>query len=79
MTAEAILSFVRATPFRPFRLGLADGGTLDAWRSDSVRVGIRDVMVFKFAADMPNVYDTWDNVGLALIKSISPIESPAAA
>ena len=43
-----------------------------------VKLGKRDIIIFKFLSDKPEVYDDWDSVGLLLIESISYLESSAA-
>jgi hypothetical protein len=35
-----------------------------------VKVGRRDILIFAFVGDAPDVYDRWDNVSLLLIESI---------
>lgn len=78
MNPRAILNYLQATPFRPFRIQMNSGRTFDIKHPEMVRVGRRDVLIFSFVSDAPEVYDRWDNVSLVLIESLSPLE-PAAA
>jgi hypothetical protein len=78
MTPQEILRYVRAQPFRPFRIHLVSGRSFDVRHPEMVKVGKRDVLVFKFVGDNPEVYDDWDMVSLLLIESVSFMEAPVA-
>ena len=78
MTPQEILRYVRGQPFRPFRIHLVSGRTFDVRHPEMVKVGKRDVLVFKFVGDIPEIYQGWDAVGLSLVESISLLEAPAA-
>jgi hypothetical protein len=78
MLAQEILRYVRAAPFRPFRIHLASGQTFDIRHPEMVRVGVRDMIIFNFVSDQPHVYDDWTTVGLLLIESISHLEPSVA-
>ena len=78
MTPQELLRYVRATPFRPFRIHMASGQTFDIRHPEMVRVGKRDIVVFNFVSDTAEIYDDWDTVGLLLIESISHWEPSVA-
>jgi hypothetical protein len=78
MTPQELLRYVRAAPFRPFRIHLASGQTFDIRHPEMVRVGKRDIVIFKFVSDTAEIYDDWDTVGLLLIESISHLEPSVA-
>lgn len=78
MTTQAILSYLRASPFRPFSIRMASGRTFDIRHPEMVRVGLRDNIVFKFVSDSADVYDDWDTVGLSLLETISHLEASGA-
>jgi hypothetical protein len=78
MSPREVLSYVRAEPFRPFRIHVASGRTFDIRHPEMVRVGARDMIVFKFVSETPDIYDAWDTVGLLLIESISHLEASVA-
>jgi len=78
MSSQEILRYLQATRFRPFRIHMASGRTFEIRHPEMVRVGTRDILVFKFVSDKPNVYDDWDSVGLLLIESISHLEPSVA-
>jgi hypothetical protein len=78
MTPQELLRYVRATPFRPFRIHMASGQTFDIRHPEMVRVGKRDLVIFKFVSDTAEIYDDWDTVGLLLVESISHLEPSVA-
>ena len=75
MTPQEVLNYVQASPFRPFRIRMNSGRTFDIRHPEMVRVGRRDLLIFTFVRDTPNVYDRWENVSLLRIESISPLEA----
>lgn len=78
MTPSALQSYLRARPFRPFRLHMASGGTFDIRHPEMVRVGRSDIVVFTLVADDPALYDHWDTVSLMLIEHVSFLDAAAA-
>ena len=78
MSSREILNYVKAQPFRPFRIRMNSGRTLEVSHSEMVRVGRRDLLVFTFVSDSPDVYDRWENISLLLIESLSYPESSVA-
>jgi hypothetical protein len=78
MTPQAVLGYVKAQPFRPFRIHMASGKTFDVRHPEMVRVGRTNLLVFSFISDQPEVFDEWQSVSLMLMESISHIEAPVA-
>ena len=78
MSPQEILNYTQAQPFRPFRIRMNSGRTFDIRHPEMVRVGKRDVLIFTFVSDSPEVYDRWENVSLLLIESISHLEASVA-
>jgi len=78
MSPQEILNYVKAKPFRPFRIQMNSGRTFDIRHPEMVQVGRRDLLIFKFVGDSPEIYDRWDNISLVLIESLSPLEAPVA-
>lgn len=78
MTPQEVLNYVQAQPFRPFRIRMNSGRTFDIRHPEMVRVGRRDLLIFTFISDSPEVYDRWENVSLLLIESLSPLEASVA-
>src|SRR5947207_613947 len=78
MTPQEVLNYVNAAPFRPFRIRMNSGRTFDIRHPEMVKVGRRDVLIFSFVGEPPDVYNHWDNVSLILIESLSPLEALVA-
>jgi hypothetical protein len=78
MTSQEVLNFVQAKPFRPFQIRMNSGRTFDIRHPEMVRVGKRDVLIFTFVSDSPDVYDKWQNVSLVLIESLAPLDAAVA-
>jgi len=76
MTPEVILNWVKANPFRPFRIRMNSGKTYDIRHPEMVRVGKRDLLIFTLVSDSSDVYDRWENIGLLLIESVAHLETP---
>ena len=75
MSPRDVLSYVRAEPFRPFRIRMASGRTFDIRHPEMIRVGADTVIIFSFVSDNPDVYDKWESVSLLLIEAISHLEA----
>jgi hypothetical protein len=78
MTPQEVLNYVQAQPFRPFRIRMNSGRSFEIRHPEMVRVGKRDVLIFSFVSDSPDVYDRWDNVSLLLIEFLSTLEASVA-
>jgi hypothetical protein len=57
---------------------MAGGRAFDIHHPEMVRVGRRDLILFRLVSESPDVYDDWDTVGLLLIESISHLEASVA-
>lgn len=78
MNSQDILGYVKAQPFRPFRIHVASGRDFEVRHSEMVRVGRSSLVVFTYLSDDPDVYDKWETVSLVLIESISHLEAAVA-
>jgi hypothetical protein len=78
MGLNEILGYVRAEPFRPFRIHMVSGRTFDIRHPEMVRVGKTDLVIFSLVSDDPQIHDKWDTVSLLLIESISHLEHPVS-
>jgi hypothetical protein len=78
MTPQTILGYVKAEPFRPFRIRLASGRTFDIRHPEMIKVLRSNVLVFKSTGGTPEIPDEWESVSLMLTESISHLEVPAA-
>jgi hypothetical protein len=75
ITYQRVLDYVRAEPFRPFRLHMASGQTFDIRHPEMVKVLRSYVLIFKTGAESADVPDELDTVSLLLIESISHLEA----
>lgn len=76
MTKQTIQGYIRAQPFRPFRLHLVSGRMFDIRHPEMVKLLQSTILVFKPAADTEDLTDEWETVSLMLIESISYLEVP---
>ena len=78
MTPHAVTGYVRAQPFRPFRLNMASGRSFEIRHPEMVKVMKSNVLVFSSAGEPPDYPDQWESVSLMLTESISHLEIPVA-
>jgi hypothetical protein len=76
MTPQTILGYVKAEPFRAFRLHLASGRTFEVRHPEMIKVLRSHVLIFKATGETPDIPDEWESVSLMLIESISHLETP---
>jgi hypothetical protein len=75
MTKQTILGYVKAEPFRAFRLHLVSGRTFDVRHPELIKVLQNTILVFKAAGNAEELSDEWETVSLLLIESISHLEA----
>ena len=76
LTADAILDFITAEPFRPFRMHLSSGRTFEVSHPEMVWVGRTMVTVASKLEGERCAVNPWHQVPLTLLESIEPRESP---
>jgi len=76
MRPDTLLSYVRAAPFRPFRLVMNSGKVYDVRHPEMIRVG-RDVAIYYHAPAPDAPFDRWESLSLLLIQNIEHLEQPA--
>jgi hypothetical protein len=76
MTPQAILEYVKAEPFRPFRIQMASGRTFDVRHPELIKVLKSYVLVFKVDGELPDLPDAYESVSLMLSESVSHLEVP---
>ena len=79
ITSSQILSYVKAEPFRPFRLHMASGKALDIRHPEMIKVGKNFLLVFSFAAGEPDLAEQWESVSMMLTERVSHIDQPVTA
>jgi hypothetical protein len=76
VTSESLLGYVKAEPFRPFRLHMASGRTFDVRHPEMIKVLRNLALIFKSTGGTPDIPDEWESVSLTLTESISHPETP---
>jgi hypothetical protein len=79
MTPQAVLGYVKAEPFRLFRLYMAGGRTFDVRHPEMIKVLKSYALVFKSDGDNPDLPTEHENVSLMLAESISHLEVPVSS
>lgn len=75
VTKQTIQGYVKAEPFRPFRLHLVSGRTFDIRHPEMIKVLQTTLLVFKAARDSQELTDEWETVSMMFIESISHFEA----
>lgn len=76
ITAQAVLGYVKAQPFRPFRLHMASGKTFDIRHPEMIKVLKSYILIFKATSDTLEIPDEAESVSLMLTESVSLLEAP---
>jgi len=74
MSPADVLSFVKAQPFRPFRIETARGRSFEVRHPEMVYVGKTDVVVFTYTRNDADAHDKWETVLLEQIESIAHLK-----
>ncbi|NMG20391.1 hypothetical protein [Brasilonema bromeliae] len=79
MTPEALNTFVKAVPFRPFRITLVNGTTYDIRHPEMLLLTRRDA--FLSVRDNPDgeFADRVIAIGLSVVASATQLDTPAPA
>jgi hypothetical protein len=78
MPPKVILDYVKAEPFRPFRIHMASGQTFDIRHPEMIRLLRSSVIVFSFRGENRDIAEAFHSVSLMLAESISHIETAVA-
>ncbi len=73
MTPPTVLGYIRAQPFRPFRIHMASGRTFEIRHPEMVKVQRSSLLVFSSVGDTPSESIEWETVSLMLTESISHV------
>lgn len=79
MRSDDLLTWVRATPFVPFRMRLNSGRPIDIRHPEMLRVGRSTVNVYTFAGEPSDPYERMEMVSLILIESVEPLQASLPA
>ena len=79
MRPEDILYWLKAVPFKPFRICLNSGRTYEIRHPEMLRLSRTTMNIFTFAGEPEDPYEKAEMVGLILVERIEPIEVRTSA
>jgi hypothetical protein len=78
MRREALMEYVAAKPFRPFRICLNSGRTYEIRHPEMIRVARDYALVFDGATPDGEI-ESYKTISLLLVEQIEHLEAPANA
>jgi len=72
---QELLNYLKATPFRPFRIHMASGDSFDVRHPELVRVGRNSSILFTLVSESPDIFDRWETLSLMLMERISQLDA----
>ena len=69
------MSYVKAQPFRPFRLHMASGKAFDIRHPEMVKILKSYLLVFSFDPGETEIVNQWESISLMLIESVSHLDA----
>jgi hypothetical protein len=75
---DTLQNYVRAQPFRPFRITMNSGTQYEIRHPEMIRVG-KDFFLFFHATPADAPVDSWETVSLMLIENVRLIDQAAPA
>jgi len=78
MRPDDLLFWLRAQPFRPFRMTMNSGRTIEVRHPELVRV-LRTSLVYFTPSSQADVFERAEMIGLVLIEHIEAIDATTAA
>jgi hypothetical protein len=79
MSADDVLSWLRAAPFRPFRLHLASGKTYEIRHPEMLRVGRTALNVYSFVGEPADPFERVEMLSLLLLERLEPLDATTPA
>jgi hypothetical protein len=79
MRQNDLLEYVKAQPFRPFRIRVVSGTTFDIRHPELIRVGPSSCVIFFTEPDNLYAFDRFTMIGHPLIERIDHIDDPVGA
>lgn len=77
MQPVELLQRLRAQPFRPFRLVMADGTSYDIRRRDFLMVDLGSAVIGMPADENEDLYQVTHQISLQHVIRLEPLEEPA--
>ncbi len=79
ITPQRLISYVSAEPFRPFRISMASGQTLEIKHPEMISVGRSTASIYFAMSDDPaQARERVREVSLMLMESVEPLETKSA-
>jgi hypothetical protein len=79
MRPDDLLEWLKAVPFRPFKIILNSGTEYEIRHPEMVKVGRTTVNIYTYTSENNDVYERQQMVGLILIERIEPLAAPSKA
>ena len=79
MRPDDVLLWLRAAPFKPFRICLNSGRTYEIRHPEMLRVGRSGMHIFSFVGEPSDPYERVEMVSLLLIERIEPVDAPVSS
>ncbi len=76
MRPEDLRTFLKAAPFRPFRITMTSGRSFDVRHPEMLNLTRSTALIFNVADD--GIAESFEMFSLLLIESAKPIESPVS-
>jgi hypothetical protein len=76
VTPATLQTYLRAEPFRPFRVIMNSGKTYDIRHPELVRLG-KDFFNYYYATPPDAPAERWETVSLLVVQNIQHLEEPA--
>jgi hypothetical protein len=73
-----VLAYLKAQPFRPFRIHMVSGKSYDIRHPEVIRVTATTLVIFTYLSDDAEVFDRWETASLTLIETISYLDAAMA-
>jgi hypothetical protein len=73
-----VLAYLKAQPFRPFRIHVVSGKTYDIRHPEVIRVTATTLVIFTYLSEDPEVFDRWETASLTLVETISYLDAAMA-
>jgi hypothetical protein len=78
LSPQTVLEYVKAEPFRPFRLHMASGRTFEVRHPELIKVLKSHVLLFQVSGESLEIPDECQRVSLMLMETISLLEQTPA-
>ena len=75
MRPDELLTWLRPTPFRPFRITLNSGRSYGIHHPEMVKVGFSAAHVFYYTGEPADPYERVEMVALSLMERVEPIDA----